>query len=157
AFLCPLLTSVAEFRGDSSPPSPFSVTCNRSPEVSSTAFCAQPPNLRLAPLDRYELRDHLPARPALPPQIRFLYIGSCICSTLPSDPASQRRPCASLSLHLYRLVKSTFKFKMSNMLGTQKEGADILVRATCPYGFTTVASAAFRSSGLNPNGPGLLL
>jgi len=30
------------------------------------------------------------------PQIRFLYIGSYVCSTLLSDPASRRRPCASL-------------------------------------------------------------
>jgi hypothetical protein len=30
------------------------------------------------------------------PQIRFLYIGSHVCSTLLSDPASRRRPCASL-------------------------------------------------------------
>ena len=35
---------------DRSIPSYVSVTCNGSPEVSSTAFCAQPPNLRSAPL-----------------------------------------------------------------------------------------------------------
>jgi hypothetical protein len=35
----------------------------------------------------YGLRDHWPARPTLTPQIQFLYIGSRICSTLPSDPA----------------------------------------------------------------------
>jgi hypothetical protein len=32
-------------------------------------------------------------------------------------------PCASLSLHLYQVVKRTFTFKLSNMLGTQKKGA----------------------------------
>src|ERR1700686_1972118 len=40
----------------------------------------------LCVLDRYGLRDHSPARPTLTPQIRFLYIGSRFCSTLPSDP-----------------------------------------------------------------------
>ena len=37
------------------------------------------------------------------PRIRFLFIGSRVCSTLPSDPASRRRPCASLSLHLHQV------------------------------------------------------
>jgi hypothetical protein len=31
----------------------------------------------------------------LAPRIRFLYIGSRVCSTLLSDPTSRRRPCAS--------------------------------------------------------------
>jgi hypothetical protein len=30
------------------------------------------------------------------PQIRCLYIGSYVCSALPSDPPSPERPCASL-------------------------------------------------------------
>ena len=60
--------------------------------------------------DRHGLRDHLPARPTLTPQIRFLYIGTRICSTLLSDPATRRRPCVSLSLHLYQVVKRTFTF-----------------------------------------------
>ena len=74
----------------------------------------------LCVLDRYGLRDHSPARPTLTPQIRFLYIGSRFCSTLPSDPASQRRPCASLSLHLYQVVKRTYTSRLSNMLGVRK-------------------------------------
>jgi len=41
-----------------------SVTCNRSPEVSSTAFHAQPPDLPPVAFDGCGLRDHLPARPA---------------------------------------------------------------------------------------------
>src|SRR6516164_728956 len=40
-------------------------------------------------LDGYGLRDTSPARPALAPRIRFLFIGSHLCSTLPSDPASR--------------------------------------------------------------------
>src|SRR6516225_2438576 len=43
-------------------------------------------------LDGYGLRDTSPARPALAPRIRFLFIGSHLCSTLPSDPASRRQP-----------------------------------------------------------------
>ena len=45
-------------------PSHESVTCRRSPEVSSTAFHAQPPNLQPVPFDGYGLRSHVPARPA---------------------------------------------------------------------------------------------
>src|ERR1700730_8124129 len=46
----------------------------------------------LCTIDGYGLRDTLPARPALTPGIRFLFIGSHLCSTLPSDPASRRQP-----------------------------------------------------------------
>src|SRR6202163_3044562 len=46
----------------------------------------------LPALDGCGLRDTLPARPALAPPIRFLFIGSHLCSTLPSDPASRRQP-----------------------------------------------------------------
>jgi hypothetical protein len=55
------------------------------------------------------------------PLIRFLYIGSYVCSTLLSDPASRRRRCASLSLHLHQVVKGTFTPKLSNMLGTRRQ------------------------------------
>jgi hypothetical protein len=50
-----------------------------------------------------------------------LYIGSRFCSTLPSDPASQRRPCASLSLRLYQVVKRTYTSKLSNMRGVPRK------------------------------------
>src|SRR5262249_25395544 len=43
---------------------------------------------------------------------------SCICSTFLSDTVSRRHPCASQSLHLHQVVKRTFTFKLSNMLGT---------------------------------------
>src|SRR5215475_3236191 len=62
------------------------------------------------------------------PQIWFLYIGSYVCSTLLSDPASRRRPCASLSLHLHQVVKRTFTFELSNMLGTLAVGTTITGR-----------------------------
>src|SRR5215831_14843317 len=59
--------------------------------------------------------------PAVGLFIRFLFIGSRLCSTLLSDPASRRRPCVSLSLHLHQVVKRTFTSKLSNMLGTLKK------------------------------------
>src|SRR6266536_2483085 len=43
-------------------------------------------------LDGYGLRGKLPARPALTPCIRFLFIDSHVCSMLPSDPTSRRWP-----------------------------------------------------------------
>ena len=76
--------------------SPASRTNGRSPEVSSTAFRTQPPNLQPVPLMDMDfvvigqlVRHRMP-------QIRFLYIGSYVCSTLLSDPALRRRPCALL-------------------------------------------------------------
>ncbi|HUK99658.1 MAG TPA: hypothetical protein VLX29_02250 [Nitrospirota bacterium] len=43
----------------------------------------------LRAFDGCGLRGHLPARPALAPHIRFLFIGSRVCSTLLSDPISR--------------------------------------------------------------------
>jgi hypothetical protein len=57
-------------------------------------------------------------RPGLP-HIRFLFVRSRFCSTLLSDPASRRRPCASLALHLHQVVQGTCTPQLSNMLGTQ--------------------------------------
>jgi hypothetical protein len=80
-----------------------SPTHRRSPEVSSTAFRAQPPDLQPATLmDMGFAIRCLLARRRMPP-IRFLSIGSRFCSTLPSDPTSRRRPCASLTLHLHQV------------------------------------------------------
>src|SRR6267378_5821883 len=55
------------------------------------------------------------------PRIQFLFIGSRFCSTLPSEPASRRRPCALLSLHRYQVVKRTFTSKLSTLLGVPKK------------------------------------
>src|SRR5262249_18105139 len=54
------------------------------------------------------------------PLIQFLFIGSRVCSTLPSDLASRLGPFASLSLHVHHVVKRTFTSKLSIMLGTPK-------------------------------------
>jgi hypothetical protein len=94
------------------------VTHGRSPEVSSTAFRTQPPDLQPVPLMDMDFVVSGQLVRHRMPLIRFLYIGSYVCSTLPSDPASRRRPCASLSLHLHEVVKRTFTFELSNMLGT---------------------------------------
>ena len=118
--LRPLLTSAARSGSIARTLSPDSGTNGRSPEVSSTAFRTQPPDLQPVPLMDMGFAVICPLARHRMPQIRFLYIGSHVCSTLLSDPASRRRPCASLSLHLHQVVKGTFTPKLSNMLGTHR-------------------------------------
>src|SRR5271157_1912246 len=114
--------------------SPDSGTVGRSPEVSSTAFRTQPPNLQPVPLMDMGLTVSCPLARHRMPLIRFLYIGSYVCSTLLSDPPSPERPCASLSLHLHQVVKGTLTPKLSNMLGTQhKRGPPLLRSASFPW------------------------
>jgi len=73
--------------------SPVSETRRRSPEVSLTAFTAHLPDLQLGPLMDMDFAGSCPlVRPGLP-NTRFLFVRSRLCSTLPSDPASRRRPC----------------------------------------------------------------
>src|SRR6202008_3950756 len=100
-----------------------SVTCRRSPEVSSTAFDAQPPDLPPVSLMDMGFAIICPLARHRRPPIRFLFIGSRLCSTLLSGPASRRvlfHPCASLSLHVHHVVKRTYTSKLSNMLGTPR-------------------------------------
>src|ERR1035441_6414076 len=104
-------------RVDYSTLSPGSGTYSRPPEVSSTAFNAQPPNLQPAPLMDMDFAILCPLVQRRMPHIRFLSIGSRLCSTLLSDPASRRRPGASLSLLLHQDVKGTCTPKLSIMLG----------------------------------------
>ena len=106
-------------RFDHSILSPDSGTSGRSPEVSSTAFRTQPADLQPALLMDRGFAVIRPLAQRRMPLIRFLSIGSYVCSTLLSDPASRRRRCASLSLHLHQVVKGTFTPKLSNMLGTR--------------------------------------
>src|SRR5205814_6425014 len=100
-----------------------SVTCNRSPEVSSTAFHAQPLDLPPVPLMDVGFAISCSLARHRRPQIQFLFIGSRVCSALLSDLASRLSPCASLSLRLHQAVKRTFTSKLSNLLGTQQMGA----------------------------------
>jgi len=88
-----------------------SVTCHRSPEVSSTAFDAQPPDLPPVSLMDMGFAIICPLARHRRPQIRFLYIGSRLCSALLSGLASRRvlfHPCASLSLHVHHVVKRIY-------------------------------------------------
>ena len=109
-------------RMDRSTLSPDSGTCSRPPEVSSTVFHAQPPDLQPAPLMDMDFAINSPPVRHRMPRIWFLFIGSHLCSALLSDHASQRRPCASLSLLLHQDGKRTSTSKASNMLGTQQGG-----------------------------------
>jgi len=68
--------------------------------------------------DGYGLRSKMPARPALTPHIRFLFIDSRFCSTLLSDAPHGSRPCVSLILHLHQVGWKTFTSELLNMLGT---------------------------------------
>ena len=102
-----------------------SVTRSRSPEVSSTAFRTQPPNLQPVPLMDMGFAVTCPLARHRMPLIRFLYIGSCVYSTLLSHLASRRRRCASLSLHLHQVVKRTFTFELSNMPGTHAKSRQL--------------------------------
>jgi len=60
-----------------------SVTCRRSPEVSLTAFDAQPPDLQPVSLMDMGFAISCPLARHRMPQIRFLYIGSRLCSFAP--------------------------------------------------------------------------
>jgi len=59
-------------------------------------------------------------RPALP-RIRFLFVRSRFCSTLPSDSSSRFCPCASLVLHLHQVAQGTFTPKLPDMSDTQDD------------------------------------
>ena len=69
--------------------SPGSGTCNRSPAIRLAAFNAQPPNLPPAPLMEVDFVVIGQLVQRRRPHIRFLFIGSRLCSTLPSDPTSR--------------------------------------------------------------------
>jgi hypothetical protein len=89
--------------------SPVSGTDGRSPEVSSTAVCTQQPDLQPVALTDRGFAVICPFARHRMPLIRFLY--------------SQRRPCASLLLHLHQVVEETYTPELSNMLGAQRKAA----------------------------------
>jgi hypothetical protein len=66
-----------------------SVTCSRSPAISSTAFDTRPPDLPPASLMDTDFAITCSLVRRRRPQIRFLSIGPYLCSTLPSDPTSR--------------------------------------------------------------------
>src|SRR5688572_16562119 len=66
-------------------PSPKFGTRRRSPQVSLIAFPAHPPDLQPWPLMEMDFAISCPlVRPRMP-HIRFLFVRSRLCSTLPSD------------------------------------------------------------------------
>src|SRR5256885_6488182 len=99
----PVADCCCTVRADRSTLSHVSVTCSSSPEVSSLAFHAQPPDLPPVPLMDVGFAIIGSLARHRRPQIQFLSIGSRVFSTLLSDLASRRRPCASLTLHLHQL------------------------------------------------------
>jgi len=87
----PTTTPAADFcrpgQGWIAPPSvPIPGQTADLPEVSSTAFRTQPPDLQPVPLMDMGFAVICPLARHRMPQIRFLYIGSYVCSTLLSDP-----------------------------------------------------------------------
>src|SRR6266481_3172829 len=103
---CATTTPAADFcrtvRVNCSTLSHDSVTCNRSPEVSSLAFHAQPPDLPPVPLMDVGFAIIGSLARHRRPQIQFLSIGSRVCSALLSDRTSRLGPCASLTLLLHQ-------------------------------------------------------
>src|SRR5438128_12454719 len=71
-------------------------------------------------LDGYGLRGKLPARPALAPCIRFLFIDSHVCSMLPSDPPRAGSPCIITRPYLHQVGQRTFTSKLLSMPSTQR-------------------------------------
>ena len=80
-----------------------SATCRRSPAISSAAFDARPPDLPPTSLMDTDFVVSCQLVRRRKPLIRFLCIGPHLCSTLPSDPTSRWRPCASLPFTSIRL------------------------------------------------------
>ena len=90
--LCPLLTSAHHSgRLAASFVQNTGLVC-RPPEVSSTAFDTCPPDI---PANALTDKDFAFLRTLVRvdlPRIRFLFVGPCLCTTLPSDLASRRAP-----------------------------------------------------------------
>src|SRR5256886_9823375 len=81
----PVADCCCTVRADRSTLSHVSVTCSSSPEVSSIAFHAQPPDLPPVPLMELGFAVICPLARHRRPQIQFLSIGSRVCSTLRSE------------------------------------------------------------------------
>ena len=95
--------------------------------LENTEIAARPPNLHPPPLmDMDFAAKRRLVRRRMPPS------GSCPsgrdCRSRSrsrlgrvhlSDPASRRRPCGSLALHLHQVVRGTCTPRLSNMLGTR--------------------------------------
>jgi hypothetical protein len=93
------------------------VTCRRSPEVSSTAFHAQPPNL--PPVDLMDMGFAITCSLAAV----GLLSGSCSSARAFAPRFFQAPPRGEcyFTLALRHDFKGTFTLKLSDMLGTQQK------------------------------------
>ena len=112
------------------------VTCRRSPEVSSTAFDAQPPDL--SPVSLMDMGFAIIGPLA---RHRRLVSGSCSSARAFARRFFQARLAASVISRLRFTMtsppsgcQSTFTLKLSHMLGTQQSGSrDIRVTQIVPH------------------------
>src|SRR5438270_5947359 len=117
--LCPLLTSA---------PRSGRLTTPSVPKDTMQISRSKPDSLHRTPagftvlaLMDMDFATSCPlVRPALP-RIRFLFVGSRLCSTLPSDGPSRFRPCALLVLHLHQVAQGTFTPCVSDMSDTHRD------------------------------------
>src|SRR5439155_24889016 len=93
---------------------------NASPAISSTAFGKRPPDLPPVRLMNMGFAVICPLARHRRPHIRFLFIGPYLCSTLPSDPTSRRRPCASLPFTSIRLGRDLHPQAVEHARRTKK-------------------------------------
>lgn len=122
--LYPLLTSALCSANLAAHSVPTTGQQRRPPEVSLTAFTTHPPDLPPHLLMAMDFAITCSLVQAGRPHIWFLFVRSWLCSALPSDPASRRRPCASLILHHHQVGSRTCTSKLSNMLGTQAKSRE---------------------------------
>src|SRR2546430_3972021 len=106
---CATTTPAADFcrtvRVNRSTLSHDSVTCNRSPEVSSTAFHAQPLDLPPVPLMGLGFAISCSLARHRRPPIQFLFIGSHVCSPHLSELASRLLPSPSPKHRLHHAMQ----------------------------------------------------
>src|ERR1017187_8100681 len=87
---------------DRSTLSPDSGTCSRPPEVSLTAFRAQPPDLQPAPLMDMDFAINVPDVRARMPFCLFFFVSQSHCARLLPGHASESRLYASENLLLHQ-------------------------------------------------------
>ena len=92
----------------------------RSPQVRTDSFTAQPPGLHRLALATRASRFHARSPCSAAPSIRFLYVGSRLCSTLPPHGRPPFRSCASLR-SLWPARGGTCTRRSAPMLGAHKK------------------------------------
>jgi hypothetical protein len=106
-------------------------TPGRPPEVGSAAFTTHLPDLPPQLLMVMDLAIIGVLVRLGRPRIWFLFVRSWLCYTFPSDPASRRRPCVSLTLLDHQVGQGTWNLhpKLLRMLGALKKDAGRTGRA----------------------------